>query len=236
MAIRDQLLKKLLRQAPPAPDPYKDPFETARPYRSWMPGIRTALRLRYLTHKEAILRENKQNLRYDVSADEMRYQVLDRLSRKPTGRGVWAFLLQPFVAVPLLLLLTAGGIYSAIALQKSAQDKNVFRIDIPRHSDTVYQLKAEQSENPESGKAAELQTELDGLQQNIIDHFDKLPVVQDKLSELLSAIQQKEFPPTELFNLSKTLNDELFVNGIPYYISPMIESAHCSHLPLTAFN
>ena len=56
MTIRDQLLKKQLTQPSPTGDSFTDGHATARPYKRWMPGIRTVLRLRYLALKKAVLK------------------------------------------------------------------------------------------------------------------------------------------------------------------------------------
>ena len=235
MTIRDQLLKKQLTQPSPTGDSFTDGHATARPYKRWMPGIRTVLRLRYLALKKAVLKENKQALKYDVSTDEIQRQVAEGLNQNTRQNSAWPVLMRPWVMVPLLITFTAASVYLIILLQKNALDKKVFRQDIPQFSDAVYLAKAAQSSDSESEKTQQLQAELKVLKQNIIDHFSEYPSVGEKLEPLLDAVQEKEFPPQDLFALVKQVNDELFINRIPYYISPTVETADCDHLPLTAF-
>jgi len=96
MAIRDQLLQKQLRrpQTPGAANNAADIHETAKPYRRWIPGIRSFLRLRYLSAKKSVLIENKQDLRYDISTDEIQNRVAGKLSAR---RGIWPLLLSPWI-------------------------------------------------------------------------------------------------------------------------------------------
>ena len=235
MTIRDQLLKKQLTQPSSTGDSFTDGHATARPYKRWMPGIRTVLRLRYLALKKAVLKENKQALKYDVSTDEIQRQVAEGLNQNTRQNSAWPVLMRPWVMVPLLIAFTAASVYLIILLQKNALDKKVFRQDIPQFSDAVYLAKAAQSSDSASEKTQQLQTELKVLKHNIIDHFSEYPSVGEKLEPLLDAVQEKEFPPQDLFALVKQVNDELFINRIPYYISPTVETADCDHLPLTAF-
>jgi len=81
MGIRDQLLQRQLKAHNAA-----DIHETAKPYRRWIPGIRSFLRLRYLSAKKSVLIENKQELRYDISADEIQNSVRSKLTAR---RGIW---------------------------------------------------------------------------------------------------------------------------------------------------
>ena len=235
MTIRDQLLKKQLNQPSTASDSSADKHATAKPYNRWMPGIRTVLRLRYLALKKAVLRENKKALKYEVGADEIQRQVAEELGKNTKQHSIWPVLMRPFVMVPALLALTAGAVYLTVLLQNNALDKKVFKLDIPEYSDTVYLAKAAQSADSNSEKTQQLQAELKTQKQNIVDHFSEYPSVVEKLEPLLDAVQEKEFPPQDLFALVKQFNDELFVNRIPYYVSPTVETADCDHLPLTAF-
>lgn len=254
MPIRDQLLYKQLGHkqlhqpttaatntanvAANTPDIH----ETAKPYRQWIPGLRSLLRLRYLGVKKSVLLENKQELRYDVETDEIQNRVRSKLG---TQNGIWPLVFSPWLVVPLLLALIAAAAYGAWSYHQSALDRTVFKTDIPAYSDATYRLKATYAEaagqtDPEKKKAIEKnasqqEAAASALKQKILDHFKDTPNVPDRLEALLDGIQQKELPPTELYKLVKVLNDELFINRIPYYISPMVETADCSHLPLTAF-
>ena len=146
---------------------------------------------------------------------------------------------------PLLLLLLAGTAYGVWHSYKSALDRVVFRSDIPAYSDAVYRIKATHAaaadqDDPERLKAIEQSIERQEaqaaeLKQDILDHFNEIPKVPEKLTALLDGIQEKDLPPQDLYKLVKNLNDELFINRIPYYLSPMVETADCAHLPLTAF-
>ena len=118
MAIRDQLLQKQIQTRAQAPQPQQhqnsdhhghqhghasaDLYETPLPYKRWLPGLRSLLRLRYLQIKQAVLIDNKQSLRYDVTAEEIHHQVSSKLNAKA---GVWPTLLRPAIMLPLLLLL-----------------------------------------------------------------------------------------------------------------------------------
>ena len=246
MGIRDQLLQRQLKprqaQQPNAAHNAADIHETAKPYRRWIPGIRSFLRLRYLSAKKSVLIENKQELRYDISADEIQNSVRSKLTAR---RGIWPALLSPWVAAPLLLLLLAAAAYSTWLSHKSALDRAVFRTDIPAYSDAVYRIKstyasAADQDDPEKQEAIEQnakqqEAEAAELKQKILAHFSKTPNVPEKLGALLDGIQEKDLEPQELYKLVKVLNDELFINRIPYYLSPMVETADCAHLPLTAF-
>ena len=82
MSIRDQLLHKQLqkhRQNRSATDLH----ETPAPYKHWLPGLRSLLRLRYLKIKNAVLIENKQSLRYDVSTAEYTIGFKANSNQKP---------------------------------------------------------------------------------------------------------------------------------------------------------
>jgi len=245
MAIRDQLLRKQLQQQaqhPQATYNTADIHETAKPYRRWIPGIRSFLRLRYLSAKKSVLIENKQELRYDVSTDELQNSVSNKLDK---NRGIWSILLNPLVAAPLLVLLLAAAAWGAWLSYQSALDRAVFRADIPAYSDAVYRIKATYAsatdqDDPEKQKAidqnaTEQEAQAEELKQKILQHFSKVPNVPEKLDALLEGIQQKDLAPQDLYKLVKIVNDELFINRIPYYISPMVETADCAHLPLTAF-
>jgi len=210
MAVRDQLLQKQLQQQKTRTSGVDhnttDVHETAKPYRRWIPGMRSFLRLRYLSTKKSVLIENKQELRYDLSTDEIQDQVQNKLS----ARGIWSVLLSPWLVAPLLILLLAASAYGSQLLYKSALDRAVFRTDIPAYSDAVYRIKATyvsaaDQDDPERQKAIEQNAE------------------------------QQEAQAEELKQKVKVLNDELFINRIPYYLSPMVETADCAHLPLTAF-
>ncbi len=245
MAIRDQFLKKQLPQKNRVDDaahPIEDIYETAKPYRRWLFGIRSLIRLRYLNAKKAVLLENKRDLRYDISNDEIQNQVRSKLNAR---HQIWPVLLHPWVVWPLLLLLLAGTAYGVWHSYKSALDRVVFRSDIPAYSDAVYRIKATHAaaadqDDPERLKAIEESIERQEaqaaeLKQDILDHFNEIPKVPEKLTALLDGIQEKDLPPQDLYKLVKNLNDELFINRIPYYLSPMVETADCAHLPLTAF-
>jgi len=235
MSMRDQLVKKQLAKPSAYYDDFTDDYISAKPYRRWIPGIRTLVRLRYLSLKKAALTENKLALKYDVGTDEIHQQITDTLNRK-TGRfSIWPTLMRPAIMLPLLLILGAGAAYGSVHWYKAALNKSVFRNDIPNFSDTVYRYKAAQSVDTDSATAQSLNSELQISQQNIIDHFSQYPSVAETLNPLLNAVQLKEFPPQELFALVKNLNDQLFINRIPYYLSPTVESADCDHLPLTSF-
>jgi len=245
MAVRDQLLQKQLQQQKTRTSGVDhnttDVHETAKPYRRWIPGMRSFLRLRYLSTKKSVLIENKQELRYDLSTDEIQDQVHSKLS----ARGIWPVLLSPWLVAPLLILLLAASAYGSQLLYKSALDRAVFRTDIPAYSDAVYRIKATyvsaaDQDDPERQKAIEQNAEqqeaqAEELKQKILEHFSEIPNVPEKLNALLDGIKEKELEPQELYKLVKVLNDELFINRIPYYLSPMVETADCAHLPLTAF-
>ena len=257
MAIRDQLLQKQIQTQAPAQAQQPthrhkyseqhghasaDLHETPLPYKRWLPGLRSLLRLRYLQIKQAVLIDNKQSLRYDVTAEEIHHQVSSKLNAKA---GVWPTLLRPAIMLPLLLLLLAAAAYSLWLNHQASVERAVFKNDIPGYSDAVYRLKA-------SNAAAGIQTdtgileqisqnieqqtdEVEMLKTRILDHFNETPDIPDKLATLLEAIQQKEISPQDLYQLVKQVNDGLFVNRIPYYLSPMVESADCAHLPLSSF-
>jgi len=149
MSVRDKLLQKQI-QGKNNTRSATDIHETPKPYRRWMPGIRSFLRLRYLGAKQSVLIENKQALRYDVSAEEIQSQIKGKLG---TGAGIWPILFRPAFMLPLLMLLLAGCAY-------------------------------------------------------LVWHN---------------------------YQASIEVNDELFINRIPYYLSPMVETADCAHLPLSSF-
>ena len=142
-------------------------------------------------------------------------------------------------------MLLAAAAYSTWLSHKSALDRAVFRTDIPAYSDAVYRIKstyasAADQDDPEKQKAIEQnakqqEAEVAELKQKILAHFSKTPNVPEKLGALLDGIQEKDLEPQQLYKLVKVLNDELFINRIPYYLSPMVETADCAHLPLTAF-
>ncbi len=240
--IRDQLLRKQIQAANKQTDSNKDIHETQKPYQRWTPGIRSLLRLRYLAAKKEALIENKQALKYDVDTAEIHNQV----SGKLTGKGhIWPVVLTPFFMFPLMLLLAAMAAYGLWMNHNASIERSVFRNDIPAYSDAVYLLKASQA-------AADIQTNpdiLDQIKQNIeeqsetvtamrtdiLNHFDKQTGVADSLSNLFESIQQQEIPPQDLYKLIKQVNDELFINRVPYYLSPMVETADCAHLPLSSF-
>ncbi len=247
MAIRDQLLEKQLQHPKLQPSEARsynasDIHETAKPYRRWMPGIRSFLRLRYLSAKKSVLIENKQQLRYDVSTDEIQNRVRSKLNAR---RGIWPTLLSPWIVFPLILVLLAAAAYAVWHSHQSALDRAVFRNDIPAYSDSVYRIKATYAsaadqEDTDRQKqleqnAEQQETQAAELKQKILDHFIKTPNVPEKLNALLNGIQEKDLEPQELYKLVKQVNDELFINRIPYYLSPMVETADCAHLPLTAF-
>ena len=235
MAIRDQLIKNQLKQKAPVDDSFTDGHVTAKPYRRWMPGFRTFTRLRYLALKKRVLEKNKQSLKYDVTADELQHQVATELDSSTKKHSIWPTLMRPFVMIPMLIVSTAAVAYLGFYLYQSALDRKVFKLEIPKFSDTVYLYRAAHSQDSESEKTKKLHAELQSFQQDIIDHFSETPAIGEKLSPLLDAIQEKEFPPQQFFALVKKLNDELFINRIPYYLSPTVERADCDHLPLTAF-
>ena len=182
-------------------------------------------------------------LRYDVSADELHSRVAGRLDTKA---GVWpTTLLRSVIILPLLLAVVALAMYSLWLNHQAALERAVFRNEIPAYSDAVYRLKA-------STAAAGIQTnteildkikqnidqqsrEVDDLKRGIVDHFTELPGVSAKLEALLNAITEKELPPQNLYKLIKQVNDELFISRVPYYLSPMVETADCAHLPLSSF-
>ena len=241
MSVRDQLLQKQLQQYRQT-QANTDHHETPAPYRHWLPGLRSLLRLRYLKIKNAVLIENKQALRYDVSTEEIHKQVKSKLDSRS---GVWPALLRPVIMLPLLLLLIAAAAYGLWLNHQASVERAVFKNDIPGYSDAVYRLKA-------SSAAANIQTnagvleqinqnieqqsaEVESLKQDILDHFNETPAVSEKLTALLEAIQQKEISPQALYKLVKQVNDEFFVNRVPYYLSPMVETADCAHLPLSSF-
>lgn len=241
MSVRDKLLQKQI-QGKNNTRSATDIHETPKPYKRWMPGIRSFLRLRYLNAKQSVLIENKQALRYDVSAEEIQSQVKGKLG---TGAGVWPILFRPAVMLPLFMLLLAGCAYWVWHNHQASIERAVFRSDIPAYSDAVYQLKASNASsgnqtNPEIlekiEENIELQTaEVAALKDTILDHFNEIPEVPEKLAALLDTIQEQEIPPQDLYKLVKQVNDELFINRIPYYLSPMVETADCAHLPLSSF-
>lgn len=241
MAIRDQLLQRQLEN-PANLDPINDPHETRKPYKRWVPGIRLLTQLRYLEAKKQVLTENKQALRYDVNAEEIQQRVKEKLSSR---RGIWAALLRPVIMFPLLLALIAATAYGLWHNHQSAHDRYVFKIDVPAYSDAVYRFKASHSSGDtqtneeileQINQNIELQKEeVSALKEKILSHFKTTPGVTAELDNLLTAIQQKEIPPQDLYKLVKQVNDQLFVNRIPYYLSPMVETADCSHLPLSSF-
>jgi len=235
MSIRDQLLKKQFTQPSTADSSIADEYTTKKPYKRWIPGIRTLLRLRYLALKKTVLNNNKQALRYDVSASEIQHQVAEALKSNTKSGSFWPALMRWRVMVPVLIALAAATVYLTIHLQENALDRDVFKHQIPKFSDTVYLVKAAQSENSGSVKTQQLQAELKTLRQGIVDHFKEFPSIREKLESLLDAVEEKDFPPQEMFALIKKLNDELFIRRIPYYLSPTVETADCEHLPLTAF-
>ena len=241
MSIRDQLLHKQLqkhRQNRSATDLH----ETPAPYKHWLPGLRSLLRLRYLKIKNAVLIENKQSLRYDVSTEEIHNRVQSKLESKG---DLWPALLRPVIMLPLFLLLIAATAYSLWLNHQTSLERVVFKNDIPGYSDAVYRLKA-------SKAAASVQTntevleqinqnieqqseEVESLKNGILSHFNETPGLPEKLTTLLDAIQEKEISPQDLYKLVKQVNDEFFINRIPYYLSPMVETADCAHLPLSSF-
>ena len=245
MAIRDQFLRKQLPgEQTEAPDASNtaDIHETAQPYQRWVPGIRSFLRLRYLSAKKSVLLENKQEMRYDISTADIQHRVRSKLNARSE---IWPTLLSPWIVAPLLLLLLASIAYGTWHSYKSALERSVFKTDIPAYSDTVYRIKASYAtaadqDDPEKQKAieqsiAQQEKQAAELQQKILDHFQEIPNVPEKLTALLDGIQTKDLPPQDLYKLVKNLNDELFINRVPYYLSPMVEIADCAHLPLTAF-
>lgn len=245
MAIRDQLLQKQIKTSSQAHNQNRsatDIHETAKPYRRWMPGFRSLLRLRYLDAKKSVLIENKQSLRYDVSNEEIQNKVQTRLD---SNKGVWPALFSMAFLLPVLLLLVAAVAYGLWHHRLGSIERAVFKNDIPAYSDAVYLLKAsnvaeDTQTNPEVlekiSQNIETQTaEVEALQNSILDHFNETPSVAEKLDDLLSAIQQTNIAPEKLYKLVKQVNDELFSNRVPYYLSPMVETADCAHLPLSSF-
>jgi len=244
MSIRDHLLRNELTK-PSNPDDstvneyINDEYITEKPYKRWMPGIRTLLRLRYLALKKAVLKQNKQALEYEVSAKKIQQQIAEGLIVNTRQNSFWPVLLNAlmrrWVLIPALFALAAATVYLILSLHKNALDREVFKQKIPKYSDTVYLVKAARPTNSGGKKNRQLQAELETLKQDIVNHFKKYPSVNEKLKSLLDAVEEKDFPPQEMFALTKKLNDELFINRIPYYLSPTVETADCEHLPLTAF-
>jgi len=241
MSIRDQLLHKQLqkhRQNRSATDLH----ETPAPYKHWLPGLRSLLRLRYLKIKNAVLIENKQSLRYDVSTAEIHNRVQSKLESKA---GLWPALLRPVIMLPLFLLLIAATVYSLWLSHQASLERVVFKNDIPGYSDAVYRLKASKAAagvqtNTEvleqiSQNIEKQNEEVESLKNGILSHFNETPGIPEKLNTLLDAIQEKEISPQDLYKLVKQVNDEFFINRIPYYLSPMVETADCAHLPLSSF-
>lgn len=219
-----------------------DRYETAAPYRSWLPGLSSLLRLHYLKVKRSVLIENKQSLHYDVSTREIHRQVASKLNAKA---GVWHIVLRSVIMLPLLLLVLAAGVYGLWLNHQASLERAVFRYDIPAYSDAVYRLKASvaaasihtdtNSLNQVNQNIEQQSSEVEALKNRILAHFNELPDVSGRLTTLLDAIQKTDLPPQELYQLVKQVNNELFINGVPFYLSPMVEAADCAHLPLESF-
>ena len=250
MSLRDRLLQRQMQTQSQAQDEKNlpvhagtdDSYETPEPYRRWFPGLRSLLRLHYLKVKKSILIENKQALRYGVSAGEIHRQVANKLDAKAGG---WLVLLRSVIVLPVLLLVVAAGLYSLWLNHQASIERVVFSNDIPGYSDAVYRLKASKAAadtQTNTGKLNKINQRIEqqsaaveALKNRIVAHFSELPGVSAKLTTLLDAIQEKELQPQDVYKLVKQVNDELFVNQIPYYLSPMVEAADCAHLPLESF-
>jgi hypothetical protein len=253
MSLLDRLLHKQLQAEFPAHTQRGDLsrnsqtntldwFETPAPYKSWVPGLSSLLRLHYLKVKRSVLIENKQSLRYDVSTAEIHRQIASRLDAKP---GVWHIVLRSVILLPLLLLVLAVGAYALWQNHQASLERAVFKNDIPGYSDAVYRLKASKAAagkqtntdvlNQINQNIDQQSNEVESLKNRIVGHFIELPDVSARLTALLDAIQKKDLPPQELYQLVKQVNDELFVNDVPFYLSPMVEAADCAHLPSESF-
>ena len=137
MAIRDQFLRKQLPgEQTEAPDASNtaDIHETAQPYQRWVPGIRSFLRLRYLSAKKSVLLENKQEMRYDISTADIQHRVRSKLNARSE---IWPTLLSPWIVAPLLLLLLAGIAYGTWHSYKSALERSVFKTCLLYTSDAA---------------------------------------------------------------------------------------------------
>lgn len=237
MAIFEQLLKTQLSKT--TTDPVSDQHETARPYRRWAIGFRTLIRLRYVAIKKDVLAENRQALRYDVTADEVQQRVLDKVLVTPKAGTWWSVLLRPAVFYPLVLLLLAAAAYLAFHAQQSALERSVFKSDIPHYADTVYQLKALQAQEDDSADqspdTAQLEATLEESKQKILDHFQQRPDIASALSPVLDGVRSNDLSQPELMQGIRLLNDQLFDHEVPYYISLMSEIADCAHLPIDTF-
>ena len=235
MAIREQLLESQITRHGKASDGI-DPHETAGPYRRWPLGLRTLLRLRYLDFKKQVLTENRQALRYDTGPEEIQRDVMDKLRPVSRGRGVWSVLLRPWLFYPLLILLCAAFGYAVFQARQATLERAVFVNDLPRFGDLVYQLKATQStDDSQDSRLADLQKDIDALQQKILNHFAAHPAITEAMLPLLDAVQQSDSMQPEVIGFTKQLNDQLFSHGIPYYVSVMSEIADCVHLPVESF-
>ena len=239
MAIFERLLKKQLSQTGPATDSVLDQHESAAPYRRWAPGFRTLIRLRYLAIKKSVLTENRKLLRYDVTADEMQHRVLDKVRVARKASALWSVLLRPFVFYPLLAGALVFAVYSGVKWQEAALERSVFKNDIPRYADTAYELKALQGRTDESAdrpqKVAVLEAQLSESKKEILNHFQQRPLIASALSSLLDGVKGNELSQPELMKNVKQLNDQLFVENVPFYISLMTEIADCAHLPVETF-
>ncbi len=239
MAIFEQLLKNQLTQAKPAPDAATDQHETATPYRRWALGFRTLIRLRYLSIKKSVLADNRQALRYEVTTDDVQHGVLDKVLVARKAGKWWAVLLRPYVFYPLVLALLALAAYAVFLSQKAAHERAVFKNNIPHYADTVYQLKSLQGQTEKSDthddQVAVTERAIDDSKQQIVDYFQLQPAIVEVLTPVLDGVRSSDLPQPELVKRVKLLNDQLFSNKVPYYISLVTEIADCAHLPIETF-
>ncbi len=211
--LRDQLSEQRRKRAVTVNDAelQLDDNELVKPYSRWTLGVRTLVRLRYISVKKALLKHLRQQLRFDITVPQVQQGVLQQVKQNSRRHSWWPLLLSPGLVYPAVLVAFFIAIVVAYNSIASARLEAVFKHTVPAYSDRVYALKSQQVRDPDDYAAlSTLENDITSLKASIIDHFAGLPNLQALLQSLFEGIESQDSDPQALIKLVKPVNDYLY--------------------------
>lgn len=244
-ALWDGLLRRQLASGTPAGAPPPD-LQSAGPYRRWTLGVRTLVRLRYLRHREAVLRLCRRRLEYVLPAAEIDRRIAagvalrDDAGTVRPARAGWTVLFRPWLAYPLAALALAGLVWVSLAHVEHARFRRLFADQLPQYADLRHQFRVVEAQRRLLPTAADpqplderrdaLDAELTAQRRALLEPFARYPALARDARRLLTLFDDDDADGQRVVEAANTLNRGLYRHGLPFNLNVESYATGCRAL------
>ncbi|RVU83594.1 hypothetical protein EOL70_16280 [Leucothrix sargassi] len=210
-----------------------DAFEKPSFYSHWILPVRYLIAMRYIKHKKAILEACKAEGIYPIYKRDFITALQERLQQKLWFDSELPIpnLLGPLSKVICYPLLVACALIGAWQAHNWYINKNMhlaFADRMPYYSELIHRsVVAKQYGAIDAYK--KVLTEAEAEKQNIISLVPDRGAVHTELGRALDSMLNDALSTGDVMIFFKRLNQELDLEGLPYYISPKLFNDVCSN-------